>query len=421
MIDPSRPSQYSFQDIFEALASARSFEDVLDVILVTALRELQADQGSLLLLEGDEENPELKMLAARGLPSEIVRRGYIPRKGSISEYVLRERRPLILNEAPRTQKYETMSAETSTPRKIVSAMCVPLIARGAVLGTMNLNRTRTDRAIFTQNDLEAASIIAGQAAITIENRRLQEELLQKERLAAVGQTVAGISHCIKNILAGVKGGLGITQMGLDQKNDDLVEQGYDLLKRNVGTLGNLVLDLLDYSKEREPMRDTFDLARTIQEVLSTLAFKAQSGRVNLLSDIEGPTHFHGDSDQIFRALLNLATNAIEACADFSRNGLPPEVTIRLGPVPTADLSATRIAKATQWLRLEVQDNGPGIPAELQTKIWDLFFSTKGSRGTGIGLAATRKMIDEHGGKIELRSSPDTGTCFTIMLPNLPSQ
>lgn len=309
------PGHYSFRDVFEVLASARSFEDVLDVILTTSLRELHADQGSLLLLQGDEEHAQghLKMLAARGLPEEIVKRGYVGRKGSISEYVLRERRPLILNDTPRTRNYESMADETSTPRKIRSAMCVPLIARGNVIGTMNLNRTgNSDRKQFAEEEMEVCSILAGQAAIVIENRRLHDELLQKERLAAVGQTVSGISHCIKNILAGVKGGLGITQMGLDQDNDDLMRQGFDLLKRNTGILGNLVLDLLDYSKEREPMRDTFDVARMLRDVTQTLEFKAETLNVRLEFKTLAPQlSFHGDADQILRAVLNLVTNAVE--------------------------------------------------------------------------------------------------------------
>ncbi len=419
MSDLSGQSQYSFQDIFEALASTRSFEDVLDVILATALRELEADQGSLLLLDdADVDSSTLRMLAAHGLPQEIVQRGYVQRKGSISEYVLRERRPLVLNDVPRTRNYESMAAETSTPRSIVSALCVPLVVRGRVLGTMNLNRTQKDRRVFSQDDLEAGSIIAGQAALTIENRRLQDELLQKERLAAVGETVAGISHCIKNILSGVKGGLGITQMGLDHENPELVRQGYDLLKRNVGTLGNLVMDLLDYSKEREPYRTVFNVRRTLDEVVGTVAYKAAGAGVNLSVEADGSLEFYGDSDQIFRAILNLVTNAVEACGDFSRSdATPPRVTVKAESLPPQQIGD---AQRSNMLQLQVEDTGLGIPEEVRVQIWDLFFSTKGSRGTGIGLAAARKMIEEHQGTIELESNPSWGTRFIISLPMMAS-
>lgn len=417
MSEPLEQARYSFRDVFEVLASSRSFEDVLDVILATTLRELNAEQGSLLLLEGSEETgTHLKMLAAHGMPDEILKRGYVPRKGSISEYVLRERRPLIINDTPRTDKYESMADETSTPRRIRSAVCVPLIARGRVIGTMNLNRLGgPERELFEEADLEACSILAGQAAIVIENRRLQDELLQKERLAAVGQTVSGISHCIKNILAGVKGGLGITQMGLDSNDNQLVRDGFELLKRNTGTLSNLVLDLLDYSKEREPMRDHFDVARTLQDVANTLKFKAENLGVQLVVAPGGRLSFFGDADQVLRAILNLATNAVEATGEYHQASGQGRVEIAARRIGADEVGMDSTA-SSEWVEIRVEDNGPGIPEELRAQIWELFFSTKGSKGTGIGLAATRKMIEEHGGTIRLHSEVGEGTVFQVLLP-----
>jgi signal transduction histidine kinase len=408
---------YSFRDVFEALASSRRFEEVLDVVLATALRELDADQGSLLLLENDEESAEthLKMLAARGMPREIVERGYIRRRGSISEYVLRERRPMILNERPRTQDYESWSHDTSTPRNIRSALCVPLIARGKVIGTMNLNRIGgPERKLFGEQELEMCAILAGQAAIAIENRRLQDELTQKERLAAVGQTVANISHCIKNMLAGVKGGLGITQMGLEQNDDTLVEQGYQLLKRSTGTLGNLVLDLLDYSREREPSRENFNMHQVLSDVCSTLEYRAHSMQVALsvTSEFSETLNYDGDRDQILRALLNLATNAIEAAGEFRLDGTA-RVELSVNHVQQDEPSGSDNGK---WLEVRVEDNGPGIPPEHRQHIFDLFYSTKGSRGTGIGLATTQKMVEEHGGLIRLHTVQGEGTIFQVLLP-----
>lgn len=407
---------YSLQDIFDTLSSSLRFEEVLDKILEVTLRELAADQGSLLLLQGSE-NPALRMLASRGLPKEICQRGYIPRKGSISEYVLRERRPIIINEVPRNDNFETMSADTSTPRTIFSAICVPLVARGSVLGTMNLNRTR-NRQVFVEADLEACSIIASQAAIVIEHRRLQEELLQKERLAAIGQTVAGISHCIKNILSGVRGGLGLTEMGLNSDRIELVRDGFDMLKRNANVLSNLVLDLLDYSKEREPVRDTFSVSDVIHNVVSTVEPKLSKANIEVCTDQVRDVLYFGDHDQIFRALLNIVSNAVEACSDFKRYGSNPRVDIRVVEITGAELGKVQpgCEKQSNWLVLEVEDNGPGIPEERQPLIWDLFYSTKGSKGTGIGLAATKKMIEEHGGHILLETNAEWGSRFSVCLP-----
>lgn len=415
-------AQYSLQDIFDTLASSLRFEEVLNRILDITLRELAADQGSLLLVES-KENPCLKMLASRGLPQEIVQRGYVRRRGSISEYVLRERRPLILNDDnPRTEHYETMSAETSTPRHIYSAMCVPLIARGHVLGTMNLNRVHRSRP-FNEQDMETATIVASQAAIVIEHRALQEELLQKERLAAIGQIVAGISHCMKNVLCGVKGGMGLTEMGLQQDKRELAIQGFAVLKRNTEALSNIVLDLLDYSKERKPIRHAFQFDDVARMVESTVQFKAQSGHVTMKYTCEPGLGFYGDRDQIFRAVLNLVSNAVEACAESTCHGQPPTVEVSIcqcQPPANGERPGGAIAQdlGQPWVHIEVRDNGPGIPEEVREQVWELFYSTKGSRGTGIGLAAARKTFTEHGGSIDMDSCVDQGTVFHVYMPVL---
>lgn len=416
--DHHENGSYSFQDIFEAIAGSQKFEELLELILRVCQQELDADQGSILLLKEDDEGVQrLEMLASRGLPDEIVRRGYVPRKGSISDHVLKERRPIIINDAPSTDKFEVMTV-AATERRIVSALCVPLIAQGRVLGTLNLNRIHPEITLFNEVDLEAASIVAGQAAMLIENRRLQDELLVQARMAAIGQTVAGISHCIKNILTGVKGGLGLAEMGLQQQNLPLTAQGYDMLKRNVGSLSNLVLDLLDYSKEREPTRSDLDLVETVRDVKESLDYRANSLGVRIVLETPATMSYRGDGDQLQRALMNLVSNALDASSELRGGDAEPEVRLRVYRVGSHadDLSASMITRSSEWIRIDISDNGPGIPPEMQEKIWDLFFSTKGSKGTGIGLATTQKMIHEHGGRIHCESTPGSGATFSVLLP-----
>lgn len=396
--------KYSLQDIFDVLASPRRFEDVLNRILDVSLRELQADQGSLLLVE-HSDGPTLRMLASRGLPAEVARRGYVPRKASISEYVLREQRAMIVNGENWTENFNPLPDDIGVPREIRSALCVPLVARGHVLGTLNLNRMRR-RKQFTEEDVEAATIIAGQAAIVIENKQLEEHLMQSERLAAIGQVVAGISHCMKNILFGVSGGISLTESGLEQKDEALMTEGFALLKRNSSVLSNIVLDLLDYCKERQPTRRRFNIAETLTEVVDSCEHKARVLGVTVECSLPPYLVYNGDRDQIFRASLNLAANAIEAVAE-EFNGPSPVVRIEAG--------TTRL-HGNEHLFITVSDNGPGIPEDAGSQIWELFYSTKGSKGTGLGLPATRKMVEEHGGRVEVQSEPGQGTRFRVLLP-----
>lgn len=410
-------TRFTFQDIFQSLTCALRFEEVLDCILSVALRELEADEGSILLLVG-EESRELKMLASRGLPEEIVKRGYVPRAGSPSERALLEQRPLILNGTLETAG--TASREFQ-PRQIRSALCVPLLVSGRVLGTLNLNRTREGAPPFDDRDSRLGQMLASQAAMVIENHRLYEELQQRERLAALGEVVAGIAHCVKNMLAGLQGGLGLVKMGVESQNLDLADKGTEILTRSVAMLSNLMLDLLDLSKDRTPIREPFIVQEVLEYIADLLGTKAATMGVHLEVETK-EAHFElwADRNQITRALLNLVLNAIEACGEDHSGQKALCVQVRAQRLGSEDflLAPDELAKAPEWALFEVADNGPGIPPDVIPRLWDPFFSTKGSKGTGIGLAAVRKTVSEHGGKIHLDTEVGRGTKFMILIPNL---
>ncbi|PKO18103.1 hypothetical protein CVU37_07220 [candidate division BRC1 bacterium HGW-BRC1-1] len=413
------PAGFSLHDIFAALAHSQNFNELLDVIVTTAAREMHADQGSLLLMEAGEQS-SLKMLAAVGLPQQIVARGYVSRRGSISEHVMRERRPLIINGPARGGDYQMLADESAVRRRIHSALCVPLIWQGDVLGTLNLNRT-TRKDFFTESDVETGFIVASQAAMVIANARLQTDLAQQQRLAAVGQAVAGISHCVKNILTGVGGGIAVTEIGLEKNQPELVLQGFGVLKRSAAMLQNLVLDMLDFSRERVPVSERFNLADVVAQVHDAVEHRASSRGVELRVTAEqAQLPAMGDRDQIFRALMNLVLNAIESF-DQERAGTapPPRVRLyawRLHPNEAPEPARKRRPEVAVWHHVMVEDNGPGIPPDRQDDIWQMFHSTKGSRGTGIGLAVSRKMIEEHGGCIVLESEEGSGSIFRVYLP-----
>jgi signal transduction histidine kinase len=405
-----------FQDIFQGLACPLCFEEMLDRILDAAQRELEADDGSVLVIS-DADGPPLTMLAARGLPAEVRQRGYVSGAGSVSERVLAERRPVIIHGPLETPSDPPSAALAS--RLIQSALCLPLIVRGRALGTMNLNRTRAGAPPFSPGDLKIAQVAASQAAMVIENHRLEQELQNKERLATLGQVAAGIAHCIKNLLAGVEGGLALVRKGIDADNWELAHKGHEVLSCSLTILSNLILDLLDVSKKRIPVLQPADARDLLESISALIGWKAQAHGVELVVDVPADFVLWADPHQITRALLNIALNAIEACAEE-----PPQD----GRCPCVRLGAQRMAaaqtplkprerrKAAQWAVIEVADNGPDIGPDALPHLWDLFFSTKGSRGTGIGLPAARKVVEEHGGHILVETRRGAGTTFAVYLP-----
>lgn len=405
---PSLGADASLMEICRAMGAGLQLTEVLDTILGLTLAQMRAQQGSILLF--DEHQDRLQMLASVGLPDEIVNKGYIQRKGSIAEWVIDHAEPLILNDRPRGSEFQGLD---DTHRRIVSAICVPLKAGGGVIGTINLNRTEAKVGPFGQEDLDGMAVLASQAAIYIENSRLHESLLQNERLAAIGQTVAGVSHCMKNLLTGMKGGISLSKLAVGSKDWEVLTQGLEILDNSVQRISKLALDMLNYSKEREPDRESVDLDVMMKEIRGVTRDRTERDDAELTFDIaEDARILQADGHEIFRCLLNLVENALDANKDGSGR-----VTVT-AERSTAESALSRLddASAEAAIVIRVSDNGPGISEDIAQTIFEPFFSTKGSKGTGLGLAVTRKIVGEHGGRIELASEPGEPAVFAIYLP-----
>lgn len=230
-------------------------------------------------------------------------------------------------------------------------------------------------------------------------------LLQAQRLATIGETVAGLSHAIKNIIGGLKGGMYVVEKGLELDNEQYLSQGWQMIKGNVDKIKNLALDLLNYAKERELDYRLCDPNEPVRQVYRLMLSRAGEHGVELETDLaQNLEKIPLDPDAVHCCLLNLVTNAIDACADLESFNKPGKVVMRS-------------RRAGDWgVIYEVTDNGCGMADETKEKIFRNFFSTKGSRGTGLGLMITRKIVNEHGGTIELKSQAGKGSTFVVRLP-----
>jgi signal transduction histidine kinase len=231
------------------------------------------------------------------------------------------------------------------------------------------------------------------------------KLVEAERLAAVGQTVAGLAHAIKNVTSGLAGGVYVIETGVELDDPVYRSQGWEMIKRNIGRIERMVLDLLSYAKERQPAYRLCDPNLPAREVFDLMRSRAEeNGAVfscDLASDL--PRAWF-DPEGIHRCLLNLVTNAIEACSE-------PDVPDKRGEIHL------RSMKPEGWaVEYQVIDNGSGMDQETRSKVFRLFFSTKGSKGTGLGLMMTKKTLDEHKGLIDVFSEKNKGTTFIVRLP-----
>jgi signal transduction histidine kinase len=232
-----------------------------------------------------------------------------------------------------------------------------------------------------------------------------EQLIEAERLAAVGQTVAGLAHAIKNITGGLTGGIFVLEKGITLDNKKYLHQGREMVEGNVEKIKSMAMDLLNFAKEREPEYQLCDPNKPAREVFDLMAPRAREYGIVLVMDLDkNLPRLWFDPEGIHRCLMNLVTNAIDACAEVGCATRKVEVVIRS-------------FKPKGWaVGYQVVDNGCGMDEETKDKVFQSFFSTKGSRGTGLGLMITKKIVDEHGGVIEVESEKFTGSKFSIKLP-----
>ena len=236
-------------------------------------------------------------------------------------------------------------------------------------------------------------------------KQLEKELLRSERLAAVGQTVAFMAHEIKNILHGFKGGSHILKSGLDRNDSTKLRTGWQMMQRNIDRISELALDLLSYSKEREPEYESCSPNEIAGEVCELFAGLAGEHDIELKNEFESIIgELVMDPRTIHRALSNLVSNAIDACIADEDSDKQHRVCV------------TTALENGNMVRFGVKDNGSGMNENVKANLFKSFFSTKGAKGTGLGLLVTKKLIEEHHGTIDVASQLGKETTFSIRLP-----
>jgi signal transduction histidine kinase len=230
-----------------------------------------------------------------------------------------------------------------------------------------------------------------------------KELIASERMATIGQTVAGLSHAIKNIAGGLKGGGFVLEKGLSLDNKKYLMDGWQMIKGNVEKITHLSMDLLNYSKTADIQFSLCDPNQPVRDVLRLMTPLAEENSITLLTELdEGLKPFYFDPEGIQRCLLNFVVNAIDACIDAK------------SPSSIVSIKTTFV---DGWgVEYQVRDNGCGMDDDIQAKLFNEFFSTKGTRGTGLGLMITQKIIDTHHGEISVTSKKGEGTLLMMRLP-----
>lgn len=384
-----------------------SMEQLLQRILDLTIEAIGADRGCVLLTDPltGEVRPQ-----AISQHSGIDDGTRMPVSRTIVDYVFKNNQGVRTADAQHDSRFD--AGRSIVQAGIREAMCVPMQGRHELMGVIYVDiTTPADRLLssgkpagFREDQLRMLIAIGRQAALAVENYRYQQAIVKAERLAAMGQTIATLSHHIKNILQGIRGGSYLIDMGLNDHNEDLVRKGWHVVEKNQNKIYNLVMDMLTFSKERQPAHERSNLNDTVGDVVELMQARATECSVDLQYHPDPALPISTfDSEGIHRAVLNIVTNAIDAVEGCET----PQVRIETGHHPDTDM---------MWV--SVADNGLGIPDEQMSKIFHVFESTKGARGTGLGLAVSQKIIREHGGEITVESRPNAGSRFTLAWPRL---
>jgi signal transduction histidine kinase len=221
-----------------------------------------------------------------------------------------------------------------------------------------------------------------------------------------------MAHRVKNILMGLEGGIFVVNEALESGDQQGISDGWEMVERNVALVSRIVKDLLYCAKERTPeFQQDVCPEEIVLEVQQLFADRLANDNIELKADVGEPFHTGSfDADGLHNLLCNLVANAVDACR-FDPSDDKDGHTITLSCRTNGDGSTV----------FQVTDDGPGISEDVNTRVFEDFFSTKGSEGTGIGLLVAQKVAEDHGGKVTFASNPGRGTTFTVTIPTAASR
>ena len=376
--------------VSQCLCTHRQMRPLLEGVLEAVMASIPAERG-FVLMRRDTKEP-LKLFVSKVRQQ---REGAPPISHTLVDHVLATKASVLTTDASQDDRFE--GSDSIAAYQIKSVICVPLTGHDGVYGVIYVDSESTP-VLLGQKHLQLLSIVGQVVGAGVENIVLTEKQIRQERLAGIGQTVSGTSHDMRNIMMGISGGAQMMELACNDENWDQARTGVQIVRKSLGRFENLVDSLLAYARQTELKLEETDLGTLVYEVINTFEPEAKRRRIDLHFDHRATGSISLDSQQMYRVLLNLVKNAMEAMED--------------------DGGMIRIESGSDEgaVFVRVKDTGCGIPPELLDRVGQPFFTTKSDKGTGLGLAICYRIMEQHRGRIDVDSTPNEGTTFTLKFP-----
>jgi PAS domain S-box-containing protein len=287
--------------------------------------------------------------------------------------------------------------------------CMPCPVRE----TFKDGEIRTHEEVVTAKDRRRINVLVMTAPIRDADGRIEKvvemsaDITQirelQDKLTSVGLLISSISHGIKGLLNGLDGGIYLINTGLKKDDRSRIDKGWDIALRNVRRIRSMVMDILYYAKDREPMYEKIEVTDLARDIFNMMHERAQKMNIDLTCDIaDDAGEMEADRQMIRSLLINLLENSIDAC--------------RIDKQKTDHSVSLGVKSNTDNIIFEVADDGIGMDQETREKAFSLFFSSKGAGGTGLGLFISNKIARTHGGRIKVVSEEGQGAHFMVEIP-----
>ena len=378
----------------DLLRDAKDRHTILERVMNLIFDILPADRG-VILTRPTEESPFQPALV-KYRSDEPITHHNISISRTIVERCAREKISVLSRDARSDERFD--GSESIVMHDIRSAMCVPLIAKGRVLGVLHID-TREEVRAFNEGDLNFISNLGNELALSLDNVEMRERMVQAEKMAAIGQTITGVAHNIKNILQLTMGGAQLMDKSLNEGSIDSVRASWDIIKRGEEKIGKFIRDMLDFSRASSGPKKFCSINDVVLEIKDSIKEQMEKKNIKIELELDNKVPDRRLSeDGMYKCLMNLIINSSEAIKH--ENGL---------------IKISTSVNEENSIIIKVSDNGEGMPPDVMSRLFTPFFTTKGSNGTGLGLCTTRKIVEENNGKMCVDSNYGEGTVFTITL------